>query len=906
MALTKLSTDVIDLSGNTEALTIPSGTTSSSNLNAVDWLVVAGGGAGANSGGGGGAGGLRTSYGSASGGGSSVESKLTLAHSVAYTVVVGSGGPGMASGSSITTSGYSHQGMQGMESSISGTGITTITTVGGGGGGSNYGTASGTLPFVLSPSGGDGGSGGGQGNSNYGSIVVGSGTANQGFDGGSMTFGSPYPGAGGGGASALGGNRSGSTGGVGGAGITVGITTGSDAYAGGGGGGAAYTGASPGAGGSGGGGGGGTVSGPGSYGTDNTGSGGGAGGDQQASGGGGDGVVVLRYPSIFTATYTPNNSTYLSTCNYPVGASCTALYQLESDGTDTCGNTNLAVSGSVSFVSGRFGNCAEFNGSAGNYLSGSAIVTGNPDFSVSFWVYPTAVNGTPIAIGTHNNTGGYFLTFINSQYALNLGRWGDDLGNTGKDSVPQNEWTHICITSNAGAGIAYINGAPAINFSTTYNISGNTYIGAASASNQPFTGKIDQVRWFTSVLSQSQVLDLYAGLADAEVTDGTEKYLKITAGTGTVTFSNSATTSGRPTSPAEGLLRDNTTTGALEFYNGSLWQQIAGTLVPDYQPPTATGNFITTLFNGNNTTVVTGFQADLAWVSNRQYANGNFIYDSVRGASNNLWPQGDYAQGVRSGVTAFNATSTTIGTYASIGSGGSGTNVQWAWKAGGTSVSNNDGTIASNVSTNSTTGFSIVQWTGDGNAGSTVGHNLGAIPDLIILKDYDNTRNWIVYVGGLGATYKYGGNLDLTSSFNTSAGTNGAFDDPTSTVIKFSGGSSTIDNCNASGANIIAYCWTSITGYSKIGSYAGTGSGNTQSINTGFEVGWVIIKDYTAGGSWWVQDNKRGSQNSIKVNTGDAESTTNYVTFTSTGFDVTSGLNDNSVSSSFIYMAFRS
>ena len=52
MALTKLSTDVIDLSGNTTALTIPSGTTSNSNLNAVDWLVVAGGGAGANSGGG--------------------------------------------------------------------------------------------------------------------------------------------------------------------------------------------------------------------------------------------------------------------------------------------------------------------------------------------------------------------------------------------------------------------------------------------------------------------------------------------------------------------------------------------------------------------------------------------------------------------------------------------------------------------------------------------------------------------------------------------------------------------------------------------------------------------------------------------------------------------------------------
>ena len=380
------------------------------------------------------------------------------------------------------------------------------------------------------------------------------------------------------------------------------------------------------------------------------------------------------------------------------------------------------------------------------------------------------------------------------------------------------------------------------------------------------------------------------GAADAEVTIGSDKYIKITAGTGTVTFTGTGT--GRPSSPTEGLLRDNTTTGALEFYDGSLWQQIAGTLVADYQPPTATGNFITTLFNGNNTTVTTGFQADLAWVSNRQYANGNFIYDSVRGASNNLWPTGNYAEGVRSGVTAFNATSTTIGTYTSIGSGGSGTNVQWAWKAGGTAVSNPDGTTTSTISKNATTGFSIVKTS---SAGGTinVGHGLGSDIGMIILKGVDVAETWQVWHKDVG-TGKY---LELSST-NAQTTRANSFSTVNSTIF---------ENDWTSGSVIwIAYCWSSITGYSKIGSYAGTGSGNTQSINTGFEVGWVMIKDYTAGGSWFVQDNKRGSQNSITVNTGDAESTTNYVTFTSTGFDVTSGLNDNSVSSSFIYMAFRS
>ena len=604
-------------------------------------------------------------------------------------------------------------------------------------------------------------------------------------------------------------------------------------------------------------------------------------------------TTALTIPSGVSVSTTATTTN----CSYPSSIANTALYQMEAnaDNSSTCatsGSYNGTQRG-MTYTTGKFGNAATFGGGTdSNASTGSQIYIDNSvwggntsTFSVSLWFKGSTTPGETPLIGNGGTIGSTigFAIYTTSDGKLNgtlcsTGSGGTQVffGNT--TDISDDQWHHIAFTfdnSSSGAYVLYLDNQ-SHDSGTTSAFTGNptptydTYIGNRWNRNENgvLNGQIDQVRIFANtILTAAQVTELY-------------------------NETNVTNTTGRPTSPSEGLLRDNTTTGALEFYDGSLWQQIAGTLVADYQPPTATGNFITTLFNGNNTTVTTGFQADLAWVSNRQYANGNFIYDSVRGASNNLWPTGNYAEGVRSGVTAFNATSTTIGTYTSIGSGGSGTNVQWAWKAGGTAVSNPDGTTTSTISKNATTGFSIVKTS---SAGGTinVGHGLGSDIGMIILKGVDVAETWQVWHKDVG-TGKY---LELSST-NAQTTRANSFSTVNSTIF---------ENDWTSGSVIwIAYCWSSITGYSKIGSYAGTGSGNTQSINTGFEVGWVMIKDYTAGGSWFVQDNKRGSQNSITVNTGDAESTTNYVTFTSTGFDVTSGLNDNSVSSSFIYMAFRS
>ena len=249
----------------------------------ADFLVIAGGAAGGGeNAGGGGAGGYRNSYSTeTSGGGGSSETGLTFNPGTVYTITVGAGGSGV----------QNLRGVNGSNSLISGTGITTITSIGGGGGGSGVG-------FGGIENGNSGGSGGGAADSAQASGTGGSGTANQGYSGGNANASFNYDGGGGGGASAVGANVvSNNVGGNGGAGLASSITGSSVSRAGGGGGGGDTTG---GTGGTGGGGNGSISGGDPTNGTTNTGSGGGGERENDSSGSGGSGVVILRMP---TASY---------------------------------------------------------------------------------------------------------------------------------------------------------------------------------------------------------------------------------------------------------------------------------------------------------------------------------------------------------------------------------------------------------------------------------------------------------------------------------------------------------------------------------------------------------------------------------------------------------------------------
>ena len=339
---------------------------------------------------------------------------------------------------------------------------------------------------------------------------------------------------------------------------------------------------------------------------------------------------------------------------------------------------------------------------------------------------------------------------------------------------------------------------------------------------------------------------------------------------------------------------------------------------PDTTTPSLSSSFGADLYTGPGTaiTVTTGFEQSLIWNKCRNFSASWRDTDQVRGGGEEIYCDSDSAQGAdNNGITLFGTTSYNIGGNW----GGNFSNksfVSYTWKGENkypTANVGDTGFVDSIVSANQAAGFSIVKWIGTGVATDKVKHGLNGAPDWIFYKDLSNTRNWGVYVGELdpavASTYKpYGGNMDLNYAFNTSAGTNGSPGTPDSTSIGFTAGSSTVNNVNASGAGMIAYCFKSVANFCKAGYYTGTGGANT--INVGFAPTMIIFKKYDGTGGWRVFDTARGTNCSLRLNVGDAEYVdgSNYVDFTSTGFQFSasqtnSDLNGNG--SRYCYLAFK-
>jgi len=914
MALTKLSTDVIDLSGNTEALLIPKGTSNSTA--SVEYLVVAGGGGGAGNssgGGGGGAGGLLTAT-------------ADFAISAALDISVGVGGAGTTN----ETSGA--VGVNGGDSIFS-----TITATGGGGA-KNTGSGG---------SSSDGGSGGGA----SGGTSVGAGSANptgQGNNGGIGSNPSDIGGGGGGagGVGQPGGNRSGSTDGQGGAAISNSIAGTSLLYAGGGGGGVCdftynSTPATAGLGGAGVFGTGGNGGQSGDQGTDpytadggvgvtNTGGGGGggsrsAGGTNANGGAGGSGVVILRYPTanpitISSGLYGNYDYGTIGQCHYPVTA--TALYRLENAMSDTCGTYSGTSTSSPSYsnTAPKYGTYnAVFNGTS-NYIStGINFSTLTNAKSISMWIKSTGSSsigfGGMDGSSANNGLFSFDESAGNVAYIPVFGGY-----HTGDAStVVTNQWNHFVVTdTNVNGNVKiYINGSEVVVTklnSSSYVNNTNMQIGKQMRNTGTAffqTGSIDQIRIFPSELDADQVQALYSETNEATTgTIGTETWSQFIAGTGTVSFSGTGT--GRPSSPTEGLMRENTTTSKMEFYDGSLWQEITDTASTYSNSVIPSANFNTVIYSnpGLSTPISVGFGPDMVLFKERNGINSWQLYDTVRGDDYALYTNDSQAQYNYSthpnGDLSPTITSTGFTTppVTNNGINNSSNFVSYSWKAGGAAVSNTDGTITSQVSANVDAGFSIVEWTDPSdNSTYTVGHGLSSAPELIITKETNDTGSWLVFVNGITSINQYL-LLNSTGTTGTLANVWGAALPNSTTFGLKSGQSITL------GKNVIAYCFHSVAGYSKIGFYVGNGSTTGPEIYTGFKPAFIIMKKTNATSNWYIHDNKRnGSSGNVDgilfANLSDAEDTTyNYIDFTSTGFVLKFTNSDyNTNGGTYIYMA---
>jgi hypothetical protein len=316
--------------------------------------------------------------------------------------------------------------------------------------------------------------------------------------------------------------------------------------------------------------------------------------------------------------------------------------------------------------------------------------------------------------------------------------------------------------------------------------------------------------------------------------------------------------------------------------------------------------FNTVTYSGNGSTQsITGvnFTPDWVWIKKRNDTAFHQLFDVVRGATKGIFSNSTNAEAVDAGnLQSFDSDGFTSGSFNGT-NGSGGTYVAWNWLANGSGVSNTDGSITSTVSASTTSGFSIVKYTGNAVSGATFGHGLGAVPKMVIIKSLDNGATpWVIYHTSLGNTKKL--YFDTAAQATTSNWSNTS---PTSSVFTISG-----SEPNASGENFIAYCFAEKKGFSKFGSYVGNGNADGTFVYTGFKPAFVIIKNTSIIASWTILDNKRSPFNSaddvLRPNSNSAEAVdTTYADtdFLSNGFKLrTDDAWFNTNGETFIYMAF--
>ena len=332
----------------------------------------------------------------------------------------------------------------------------------------------------------------------------------------------------------------------------------------------------------------------------------------------------------------------------------------------------------------------------------------------------------------------------------------------------------------------------------------------------------------------------------------------------------------------------------------------------------STAHFNSITWSGNDASpramTGVGFQPDLCWSKTRGSTKSHQLIDSVRGVTKTISTNTDGAEGSSYGngfLQSFDSdgfTSVTGSSETSNWNGNGLTYVGWNWKAGGTGSSNSDGSITSTVSANTTSGFSIVTYTGAGGT-QTVGHGLGAIPEVVMVKRLDSANSWIVW-----NKHTQGNNRYLVLNTTAAQATNSTFfqETPPTSSLFYVGND---DGVNGNTLDYIAYCFASKKGFQKVGTFNGNGDADGTFVYTGFKPRFVIVKVIwaTAGldfaNHWFMFDSQlngyNGDNEYLKCDANEAiSSSTNRIDILSNGFKCrTTNDSVNSSSGQYTYLA---
>lgn len=253
--------------------------------------------------------------------------------------------------------------------------------------------------------------------------------------------------------------------------------------------------------------------------------------------------------------------------------------------------------------------------------------------------------------------------------------------------------------------------------------------------------------------------------------------------------------------------------------------------------------FAANTWNGSGTSTVTvnfGFQPDLVWIKPRNNvasnANSHILIDSVRGSDKILRSDTTGAEVTESNnIVAFTSTGITIGDSHNVNKNTTSQYVAWAWKKGATQ------------------GFDIVTYTGTG-SNTTVAHNLGVAPSMMIVKNRSSATNWKVWHSALAGTEYL--EINNTTAKQTAAT---VWNSTTPTSSVFSVGTS--GDVNANGSTYVAYLFAEVAGFSKFGSYTGNGAADGPFVFCGFRPRWIMMKSSSAVNNWTIYDTVRDANN---------------------------------------------
>jgi hypothetical protein len=311
-------------------------------------------------------------------------------------------------------------------------------------------------------------------------------------------------------------------------------------------------------------------------------------------------------------------------------------------------------------------------------------------------------------------------------------------------------------------------------------------------------------------------------------------------------------------------------------------------------------HFETKLYTGNGTVIGSGgntisglsFQPDYTWIKERTQIRNHNAFDSVRGVTKFLAPDESDAEVTNTeSLTSWTSDGFTLGDRVSVNEDTENF-VSWNWKAGGAPTVDNSagagatptagsvkidgsnlgsalgGTVAATkLSANTTSGFSIVQWTGT-ETSISLAHGLSEPPELVIVKCAGAVGSWRIgqsVITGQKFDTDDGWYLEFTTAANHEETSPIIWGDPATTpsASLFYVGSN--GSMNTSGQPMVAYCFHSVEGYSKVGTYVGNGvDGDGNFIYCGFKPAWIIFKKTSGTSGWSMYDDKRNTYNPVK------------------------------------------